>query len=80
MSAQNIQTEVEPLLLTEKDACKMIGVRSTTLYQLRKTGKIKSVSVRTSRHSVRGRRLYSVESLKAYVDSLLAVAGEETAA
>lgn len=61
---------VAPLLVTEPEACKMLSLGRTTLFHLRRTGAIRSVLVKTRKGNVSGRRMYPVDALRDYVESL----------
>jgi hypothetical protein len=63
-------SNAEPLLVTEPEACQMLRLGRTTLFHLRRTGAIRSVLVKTRKGNVSGRRMYPVEALRAYVESL----------
>lgn len=65
-----IVTDAEILLADIPTACRMLGIGVTTLFQLRKTGQIKSVVIKTNKANAHGRRMFPVASLKAYVESL----------
>ena len=62
----------EPLMVTEAEACRMLRLGRTTLFHLRRSGQIKSVLVKTHRGNISGRRMYPLESLRAYVADLQA--------
>lgn len=62
--------EVEPLLVSEPEACRILQLGRTTLFHLRTSGAIKSVLVKTRKGNLSGRRMYPMESLRAYVADL----------
>lgn len=63
-------SSVEPLLVTEPEACQMLRLGRTTLFHLRRTGAVRSVLVKTRKGNISGRRMYPVDALRAYVESL----------
>ena len=65
------------ILVPDHEACRMLGIRPTTLFHLRKLGVIKSVVIKSHRGNLKGRRLFSVESIKAYAQKLLKEAEEQ---
>lgn len=65
-----IAGNVEPLMVTEAEACRILQLGRTTIFHLRSTGAIKSVLVKTRKGNVSGRRMYPMESLRAYVAAL----------
>ncbi|HSJ01747.1 MAG TPA: helix-turn-helix domain-containing protein [Verrucomicrobium sp.] len=64
----------EPLLVNRQEACRILGIGSTTLYHLCQGGAIRSVLVKSHSSAGQGqggRRLYVMASLREYVNRLL---------
>ena len=66
-----------PLLVSQQQACQILGIGATTLYHLRRTGAVRSVLVtgggdrrKAVSGSGPGRRLYVMASLREYVAGL----------
>lgn len=63
-------TTLQPLLVTEPEACRILGIGRTTIFHLRREGRLRSVLVKTHKHNVSGRRMYRLSDLNAYVEAL----------
>lgn len=61
--------QIKPEFLKIKEASRVFGIGKSSLYELIRAGKIKSVLLR-KRGNLRGTRLISYDSLKNYLDSL----------
>ena len=71
-NAQKVNATIglEPLMVTEPEACRLLQLGRTTLFHLRTKGLIKSVLVKTRKSNIGGRRMYPMESLREYVTGL----------
>lgn len=67
----NDSTTGQPIYTDCRGVEKLFSIKRSNLYDLTKTGRVKSVSL-LQPHQTRGRRLWLVSSVKAYLDSLLA--------
>ena len=66
----NSTNSIEPLMVTETDACRVLRLGRTTVFHLRTGGLIKSVLVKTRKGNIGGRRMYPMDSLREYVAGL----------
>jgi len=75
VEVQNAVAAVRPEWLRIPDATRMSGIGRSSLYELIREGKIKSVCLR-KRNGIRGIRLISADSLCSLIESALSSRGE----
>lgn len=66
--SKNVQVNLTPRYLREKNATAVFGIGRSNLYKLAKEGKIKSITLKEE-GSARGIRLFCVESIERYIES-----------